>query len=135
LHPINVGIIGCGNVSSQYLNAAKFFQAFQIAALADLDLGRAAARAAEYGVGKALTVDDLLAEPEVELIINLTIPNVHAGVSRQILEAGKSVYSEKPLGTVREDAKPIWTPPRPGACASAARPTPSWVRASRRAER
>jgi len=107
LQPINVGIIGCGNVSSQYLNAARFFQAFQIAALADLDLGRAQARAAEYGVGKALTVDDLLADPEVELVINLTIPSAHAAVSRQVLEAGRSVYSEKPLGTVREDAKPI----------------------------
>ncbi len=107
MHPINVGIIGCGNVSSQYLNAAKFFQAFRIAALADLERERAQARADEYGVGKVLSVDDLITDPEVDLVINLTIPSAHAAVNRQILEAGKSVYSEKPLGTVREDATPI----------------------------
>ncbi len=107
MHPINVGIIGCGNVSSQYLNAAKFFQAFRIAALADLERERAQARADEYGVGKVLSVDDLITDPEVDLVINLTIPSAHAAVNKQILEAGKSVYSEKPLGTVREDATPI----------------------------
>jgi predicted dehydrogenase len=106
LNPINVGIIGCGNVSSQYLKAAKFFQSFQISALADLELSRAEARAAEYGVKHAMSVDDLLAS-DVDLIINLTIPDAHARVSKQILDAGKAVYSEKPLGTVREDAKPI----------------------------
>jgi len=106
LNPINVGIIGCGNVSSQYLNAAKFFQSFRISALADLELSRAEARAAEYGVEHAMSVDDLLAS-DVDLIINLTIPDAHARVSKQILDAGKAVYSEKPLGTVREDAKPI----------------------------
>ena len=107
MHPLAIGIIGAGNVSSQYLNAAKFFQAFRVAAIADLELPRAQARAAEFGVEKALSVDALLADPEVKLVINLTIPNVHAAVSQQILAAGKSVYSEKPLGTVREDAKPI----------------------------
>ncbi len=106
MNPINVGIIGCGNVSSQYLNAAKFFQSFRISALADLELSRAEARAAEYGVEHAMSVDDLLAS-DVDLIINLTIPDAHARVSKQILDAGKAVYSEKPLGTVREDAKPI----------------------------
>ena len=95
MHPINVGIIGCGNVSSQYLNAAKFFQSFQISALADLELARAEARAAEFKVEKALSVDDLLAADDVQLIVNLTIPSVHAGVSKQILDAGKAVYSEK----------------------------------------
>ena len=107
MHPINVGIIGCGNVSSQYLNAAKFFQSFKVTALADLELARAEARAAEFKVEKALSVDDLLADDDVQLIINLTVPSVHAGVSKQILDAGKAVYSEKPLGTVREDAKPV----------------------------
>ena len=107
MQPLPIGIIGAGNVSSQYLNAAKFFRAFRVAAIADLELSRAEARAAEFGVEKALSVDALLADPEVELIINLTIPNAHAGVSQDILAAGKSVYSEKPLGTVREDAKPI----------------------------
>jgi predicted dehydrogenase len=62
MQPINVGIIGAGNVSSQYLNAAKFFPSFQITALADIDLARAKARAEEYGVAKASSVEDLLAD-------------------------------------------------------------------------
>ncbi len=107
MQPLNVGVIGAGNVSSQYLNAAKFFQAFQITALADLDLERAKARASEFGVTKALSVEDLLADETLDLIINLTIPSTHVEVSRRILEAGKSVYSEKPLGTVREEAEPL----------------------------
>lgn len=107
MNSLAVGIIGAGNVSSQYLNAAKFFQAFRVVAVADLELPRAEARAAEFGIEKAPTVEQLLADPEVKLVINLTIPNVHAAVSQQILAAGKSVYSEKPLGTVREDAKPV----------------------------
>lgn len=107
MQPLNVGIIGAGNVSSQYLNAAKFFQAFQITALADIDLARAKARAEEYGVAKATSVEDLLKDDSLDLVINLTIPSTHVAVSGQILESGKSVYSEKPLGTVREEAEPL----------------------------
>lgn len=107
LTPIRVGIIGAGNVSNQYLRAASFFRAFSVAAIADLDVARARAQAEAFGVAKACTVDDLLADPEVELVINLTIPSVHAAVSTQIVEAGKSVYSEKPLATLREDAQTL----------------------------
>ena len=102
--PVQVGIIGAGNVSTQYLTAAKFFKAFEVAALADIDPARTKARADEYGVPKALSVDELLADPDIQVVINLTIPSAHAAVSQQILEAGKAAYSEKPLGTVREDA-------------------------------
>ena len=102
--PVQVGIIGAGNVSTQYLTAAKFFKAFEVAALADIDPVRTKARADEYGVPKALSVGELLADPDIGLVINLTIPSAHASVSQQILEAGKAAYSEKPLGTVREDA-------------------------------
>ena len=102
--PVQVGIIGAGNVSVQYLTAARFFRAFEVAALADLDPARTKARADEYGVPKALSVDELLADPDVQVVINLTIPGAHVSVSQQILEAGKAAYSEKPLGTVRADA-------------------------------
>ena len=104
--PLRVGIIGCGNISATYLKAARLFERLQVVAVADLDAGRAAGRAAEFEV-RAEPVGDLLADPEVEAIINLTVPNVHAQVSLQILEAGKHVYSEKPLATRREDGKAV----------------------------
>lgn len=107
MQPINVGIIGCGNVSSQYLNAARLFRSFRIAALADLEPARAQARAAEFGIPKALPIDDLLGDADLDLVINLTVPSVHASVSKQVLEAGRSVYSEKPLASTREEAESV----------------------------
>jgi predicted dehydrogenase len=107
LNPLRVGIIGAGNVSNQYLKAARFFRAFTVVAIADLDVERARAQAEAYGVPRAGTADELLADPEIELVINLTVPSVHATVSTQIIEAGKSVYSEKPLATVRDDAQAL----------------------------
>ena len=98
-----IGIIGCGNISNIYcVNGRKF--GLEIAACADIDLGRAQAKAAENDIAKALTVEQILADPEVEILVNLTIPSVHAEVSRAILGAGKHVYSEKPLSVSREDA-------------------------------
>ena len=104
--PLRVGIIGCGNISATYLKAAQTFERLQVVAVADLDPERARIRAEEFGV-RAQAVEALLADPEVEAVINLTVPNVHAAVSRQILEAGKHVYSEKPLATKRDDGKAL----------------------------
>ncbi len=99
-----VGIIGCGNISKIYCESPEKFPNIEIVACADIDLERARARAAAHGIAKAMSVDDLLADPEVQIAVNLTIPAVHAAVSKRILEAGKHVYSEKPLATNREDA-------------------------------
>ena len=99
-----IGIIGCGNISKIYCEAPDKFPNIEVVACADLDLDRARAKAAEHGIPKALSVDDLLADPDVEIAVNLTIPAVHAAVSRRVLEAGKHVYSEKPLATNRDDA-------------------------------
>jgi predicted dehydrogenase len=99
-----VGIIGAGVISGIYLEAPKKFNILEMAAIADIDISRAKAKAEQYGVPKACSVEELLADPEIDLVINLTIPAAHAGVSLAALEAGKSVYSEKPLATTREDA-------------------------------
>ena len=99
-----IGIIGCGNISKIYCEAPTTFSNIEVAAVADIDLDRARTKAAEHGIPKALTVDDLLADTEIKIVVNLTIPAVHAAVSRRVLEAGKHVYSEKPLATNREDA-------------------------------
>jgi predicted dehydrogenase len=82
------------------------FQSYEVVACADLDLERAKARAAEYGI-RGCSVQELLADPEVELIINLTIPAAHADVCLQVLEAGKHVYVEKPLSVTREEARAV----------------------------
>ena len=93
---LGVGIIGCGNISTQYLKLAPLFKGYNILAVADINMGSATARAKEFGV-RAETIDDLLAATDIDLVINLTIPAAHVEVSRSILEAGKHVYSEKPF--------------------------------------
>jgi predicted dehydrogenase len=97
IRPVSVGLVGCGNISRTYLGNAKRFPAIEIVACADLLPERARARAAEYEVPRACTVDELLADPAIELVLNLTIPNAHAEIALAAVERGKSVYNEKPL--------------------------------------
>lgn len=98
-----IGLIGCGSICGAYFKNAKSFDFMEIVACADLDLSRAQAAAKEFNVPKACRVDELLADPAIEIIINLTVPLAHAKVSLAILNAGKHVWTEKPLTTNRED--------------------------------
>ncbi|MBD0383554.1 Gfo/Idh/MocA family protein [Paenibacillus sedimenti] len=98
-----IGIIGCGNISAIYMKNIPKFAHLELVACADLDLTRAQARAEEFGIAKAYTVDQLLADPDIDIVINLTIPAAHAEVCLQVLEAGKHVYVEKPLAVTREE--------------------------------
>lgn len=100
-----VGIIGCGNISSVYFQAGRTFDILDIVACADIDVERAKARAAEFGIPRACTPEELLADPSIEIVINLTIPKAHASVALAAIEAGKSVYNEKPLAITREDGQ------------------------------
>ena len=93
---LGVGIIGCGNISTAYCTLAPFFKSLAVKAVADINMDVARARAAEFGL-RAETVQDLLKASDVDVIVNLTIPSVHFAVTKQILEAGKHAYSEKPL--------------------------------------
>lgn len=93
---LGVGIIGCGNISSAYLRLAPMFKALNLVAVADINMANAQAKAAAFNV-RAETVDDLLKAGDVDVIVNLTIPDVHFAVTKSILEAGKHAYSEKPL--------------------------------------
>lgn len=97
-----VGIIGCGNISGIYLANLRRLPGVALVACADLDMGRARAKAAEHGI-RAATVDGLLADPAIDLVVNLTVPAAHAAVNRRALLAGKHVYAEKPLATRRAD--------------------------------
>src|ERR1035437_7942036 len=107
LDPVRVGIIGTGTISKIYLENAPKFGVFQVVALADIVLERAQARAKEFGVAKASTPVELLADPDVELVINLTIPAAHAEVATAALNSGKNVYSEKPLAIDRASGREL----------------------------
>jgi len=102
MKPVGIGVIGCGNISAAYLTAARKFPVLNLVALADANPQAAEARAIEFGV-PARSVDALLADPAVEIVLNLTVPKAHVDVGLKAIAAGKHVHSEKPLGvTVRE---------------------------------
>ncbi|MFK7604275.1 Gfo/Idh/MocA family protein [Deinococcus sp. SM5_A1] len=102
----SIGIIGTGNISSAYLKIARELGLFRVAAITDLDPARAQAQASAHG-SHAVTLDELLADPEIVAVVNLTPPAAHAAMSLAVLNAGKHVYSEKPLATTREDGQAI----------------------------
>jgi predicted dehydrogenase len=93
---LGLGIIGCGNISTSYLRLAPLFKGLEVRAVADMNMEAAKARAEEFNT-RAQSVDDLLANKDVDVVINLTIPDAHYAVTKRILEAGKHAYSEKPL--------------------------------------
>src|SRR5436305_12874001 len=95
---ISLGIIGCGRISGQYLWMAKQFPLLEVLACADLNVDVARAKAAEFNVPRGCSVPELLADPAIELVLNLTIPVAHAPASLQALRAAKHRYCEKPLG-------------------------------------
>ncbi len=106
MDPVNVGLIGCGNISAAYLKAAPLFPEFRIAGVADLDESRAAARAREFEV-RATTVDALLADPAIDIVLNLTIPAAHVPVGLDAIRHGKHVHGEKPLGNTADAARTL----------------------------
>lgn len=103
--PAGVGIVGCGAISGQYLETLPRLDGLRLVAVAvaDLDPRRAAAVAAEHGV-RALTVDALVRDPEVDVVLNLTTPAAHEEVALAAVAAGKDVYGEKPLAADRAAA-------------------------------
>lgn len=106
--PMNIGIIGCGNIFGAYGRGCQMFRSLNLRACADLNPEAAAAKASEFSL-EAMSVSDLLADPGIDLVINLTVPKAHAEVSRQILNAGKHVYSEKPLAVTLEEGRSLIT--------------------------
>ncbi len=107
MNKLKIGIIGCGNISSIYMENCPKFPHLELVACADIDLQRAHSQAEKFNIPKACSVEELLNDPEIELVINLTIPKAHASVCIQALEAGKHVYTEKPLAVTREEGRQI----------------------------
>src|SRR4051812_2550328 len=104
--PARIGIIGCGNISGIYFKAGRTFKEIEIAACADVVGERAQAKGEENGV-PAVSVEQLLGDPSIDIVVNLTIPKAHAEVSLAALESGKHVYVEKPLATNRADGRRV----------------------------
>ncbi len=105
--PVNVGVIGCGALSAAYFKMAPRLPILRMAACADLDLQRARARAEEFGVPRACSVEELLADPAIELVLNLTVPKAHVPIALRALAAGKHTYAEKPLGVHRTEGEAL----------------------------
>jgi predicted dehydrogenase len=120
---MGIGIIGCGNISTTYLGLAPLFKGLQVVAVADMNMDAATARAAEYKV-QAQTVEALLANPAVGLVINLTIPAAHYEITRAAVEAGKHVYSEKPVVLTLAEGVALRDLAAGGVCAGY---VPGWV--------
>lgn len=98
-----IGVIGCGNISPVYFRNAPRFGHARVEACADQDMEKARARAEEFGVPRVCAVEELLNDPDIALVLNLTVPKAHASLNMAALEAGKHVYTEKPLATNREE--------------------------------
>ncbi len=104
--PMRVGVVGCGNISDIYLKNAPRFRDIVVTACADLNADAATRQAERYAID-ALSVEDLLKSDGVDIVLNLTIPEAHTEVSLEALQAGKHVYSEKPLATSLADGVAI----------------------------
>src|SRR5688572_3808823 len=106
--PVRVGLIGCGTISDIYLtNGTRRYADYDIVAVADLMRDRAEAKASQYGIARVLTPEETVADPEVGVVLNLTIPEAHFEINRSALEAGKAVYCEKPLAVDPAEAQAL----------------------------
>jgi predicted dehydrogenase len=95
--PVGVAVVGCGTISHEYLRNLTSFPDLRVLFCADLDMERAKAQADRYGVPAAGTTVQALESPDVEIVVNLTIPAAHASVAVAAIAAGKNVWMEKPL--------------------------------------
>lgn len=103
---VKVGVIGCGNISDAYFKAAGTFGSIKIKTVSDINQDAANAKAAKYGF-EAKTVDEMLNDPEIKIVLNLTTPQSHTDINKKILMASKHAYTEKPYGLTRESGKEV----------------------------
>lgn len=104
--PLRVGVVGCGIIASRYVASSPAFDGWRPVACADLDAAVAGAFAVEHEL-RPSTVDELIADPEIDLVLNLTPPKAHAAVAGAALAAGKHVYTEKPLAATVDEARSL----------------------------
>lgn len=105
--PLRAAIVGCGNISEPYARNLVTYPQLALAGMTDIDLTRAEALSARYGGRVYPSLADLLDDPTVDLVVNLTIHHAHYAVTKQCLEAGKHVVSEKPLALTFPEAREL----------------------------
>ncbi len=105
MNPFRVGLIGCGRISDVYLENCARFDEIEVVACASLDLAESQAKAAQHGIPKACTPGVIFDDPDIDVVLNLTIPAAHSEVGFMALEAGKHVYAEKPFATELADGE------------------------------
>jgi predicted dehydrogenase len=123
---LRIGVVGCGNISIAYLRNAPLFRWVEISACADINADAAARRATEFGL-RAMDVDTLMADPDIDLVLNLTIPAAHFDISMQALAADKHVFTEKPLAVRAEAGRQLVTAAASRGLALGSAPTRFWV--------
>ena len=106
---VRIGVVGCGKISPAYFETFRRLDSIEVAACADLDRDRANDRASEFGLPRACTVAELLGDPEIRIVVNLTVPKAHAEINLAAVNAGKSIYCEKPFTIRPEDASAVLT--------------------------
>lgn len=105
---VKVGIIGCGNISQIYFeNLTKVFQNIEVYACCDLIEERAKAKAEEFSVPNIMTLKELLSDPQIDILLNLTTPQGHYDICKASLLAGKHTYVEKPLSLTFEEGQEL----------------------------
>jgi predicted dehydrogenase len=106
IEPVAVGVLGCGVISEAYLTTMRRLGELRVIACADLDADRAASAAERHGI-RALTAEEMLSDPGIELVVNLTPATAHLPTNLAVLEAGKHLYSEKALAPSAREARQI----------------------------
>ncbi|WP_087066346.1 Gfo/Idh/MocA family protein [Intestinibacillus massiliensis] len=105
---VRVGVIGIGDISDVYLNNLKKYDVVEVVACASRGLEKAQRKAAQHGIPKAYASGaELIADPDIDLVLNLTTPQAHFEYNLAALQAGKHVYTEKPLATTYAEGRQL----------------------------
>lgn len=107
MEKFRIGLLGCGVISDIYLTTCQKFDILDVVACASLDFEESRRKAEMYAIPSVCSPDEIIQDPDIDCVLNLTVPAAHAEISLQALEAGKHVYSEKPFATRIEDGKKI----------------------------
>ena len=105
--PMRVGLIGTGRISDIYIKNCANMESVDIASCGSLNMAESQAKAEEYQIAQCALPEEIIQDPNIDAILNLTIPAAHAEVSMKALNAGKHVYSEKPFVTYLEDGRKV----------------------------